>query len=212
MHARQRGAEHRPQRPTPGRRAQVSIGNKEARQYCSAFNTSTIAPVNRQNNYFKFSIPLAAFRCPAGYGLDRADQVTFASAARGNVSYCLSEIGLVAAPVDGSSLTSAAGVGAAFAGSPAAAPGAAPAAAPAAPAVLDQEGPSRDAVQDRTTVRAVNGGGVDDYQYSPAGVNDIPPAPVPVQTAAPVNDGGDGYYDDRPRRPRGPRRRPQPDY
>ncbi len=186
----------------------MSIGNKEARQFCSAFNTSTIAPVNRQNNYFKFSIPLAAFRCPAGYGLDRADQVTFASAARGNVSYCLSEIGLVAAPVDGSSLTSAAGVGAAFAGSPAAAP----AAAPAAPAVLDQEGPSRAAVQDRTTVRAVNGGGVDDYQYSPAGVDYTQPPPAPVQTAAPVDNGGDGYYDERPRRPRGPRRRPQPDY
>lgn len=55
---------------------QVTLGNKEARQFCSSFNTSALAPVNRQNTYFKFSIPLSAFHCPAGYGLDRMDQVS----------------------------------------------------------------------------------------------------------------------------------------
>ncbi|KAK9839232.1 hypothetical protein WJX81_002973 [Elliptochloris bilobata] len=82
----------------------VTLGNKGARQYCSSFNTSAIAPVNRRGNYFKFSLPLAAFQCPSGYGLERLDQVTFASNARGNVSYCLSMIALVANPADGSSL------------------------------------------------------------------------------------------------------------
>ncbi len=53
----------------------MTLGNKEARQFCSSFNTSALAPVTRQNTYFKFSIPLSAFRCPAGYGLDRMDQV-----------------------------------------------------------------------------------------------------------------------------------------
>ena len=55
--------------------AQVTVGNKENREFCSSFNTTAIAPVDRRGPYFKFSLPLAAFQCPAGYGLDRMNQV-----------------------------------------------------------------------------------------------------------------------------------------
>lgn len=54
---------------------QVTVGNKENREFCSSFNTTAIAPVDRRGPYFKFSLPLAAFQCPRGYGLDRMNQV-----------------------------------------------------------------------------------------------------------------------------------------
>ena len=149
-------------------------------------------------------------------------QVTFASNARGNVSYCLSMIQLVANPADGSSLTTplpaTSASGASF-GTPVAAPAAAPVtgaapvtdaagAAAAVPQVMDAA-PVRGPVDpERTTVRANAGGGVDDYQYSPVAVQ-----PPPVQWAGPraadtgQGDGGEAYQQGPPRRPR---RRPAP--
>ena len=297
---------------------QVSLANKEDRQYCSSFNTSAIAPVLRRGPYFKFSLPLAAFQCPAGYGLDRMNQVrmltwcnrthdfncslhcdgnspscfpfgwnvvplnkvrkeqahdvtclqgqrvrqlevmvpdtwftapckigllatqkrslpaqvTFSSNARGNVSYCLSMIQLVANPADGSSLATAlpatSASGASF-GTPVAAPAAAPVAAPvtdaagaagdgaaaaaggaARPQVMDYA-PVRGPVDpERTTVRASAGSGVDDYQYSPVAV--AAAQPPPVQWAEPganpsQGDSSEAYQQGPPRRPR---RRPAP--
>lgn len=43
---------------------QVSAGNYDNKQYCSAQQTGSLTPVQKQGNYAHFSIPISSFQCP----------------------------------------------------------------------------------------------------------------------------------------------------
>ena len=73
-------------------RAQVSLGNYDKKQYCSAVRTGSLTPAAREGPYARFSVPISAFQCP--FPASGISQVGFQNSAGQAVAFCLDEVAI----------------------------------------------------------------------------------------------------------------------
>lgn len=57
----------------------MSAGNYDNKQYCSAQQTGSLTPVQKQGNYAQFSIPISSFQCP--FSASQITQIGFQNTA-----------------------------------------------------------------------------------------------------------------------------------
>ena len=72
---------------------QVSVGDYDDKKYCSAVKISSLTPVQRQDTYGQYSIPVSSFQCP--FPAAQITQIGFQNSEGQLVSFCLDDIVLV---------------------------------------------------------------------------------------------------------------------